>query len=325
MLPKNKVASALLAAAVAVLLPCQSKAQTGQGTLVGSVADPSGAAIVNVAVRITNVRTGVSSTTVTNQQGIYRAPYLNPGMYQITFEANGFKKLVRSNIQVRSSETLRVDTTLEVGAVVEPIEVSASATLLETETSATGHLVTGRPAHKLPTPQMKIESMLWYVPGVTSQSGFGHAAGARSRAFVMANDGVSAITPGTGVLGTGRNVNPAEHNIEEVKVLTTTLPAEYGHSGGGLMNVTFKSGTNQLHGVAEERYMARQIIHRNWQDANKPTNNFGFHLMSGKLSGPVIVPKIYDGRNRTFFMSASSAITKSRRRTPTPTCPPGNA
>ena len=302
MLPKNKVASALLAAAVAVLLPCQSKAQTGQGTLVGSVADPSGAAIVNVAVRITNVRTGVSSTTVTNQQGIYRAPYLNPGMYQITFEANGFKKLVRSNIQVRSSETLRVDTTLEVGAVVEAIEVSAAATLLETETSATGHLVTADQLTKLPTPQMKIESMLWYVPGVTSQSGFGHAAGSRSRAFVMADDGVSAVTPGTGVLGTGRNVNPAEHNIEEVKVLTTTLPAEYGHSAGGLMNVTFKSGTNQLHGVAEERYMARQMIHRNWQDANKPTNTFGFHLMSANLNGPVIIPKLYDGRNKTFFM-----------------------
>lgn len=219
------------------------------------------------------------------------------------FEAGGFKRLVRSNIQVRSSETLRVDAALEVGNVVESIEVAASATLLETETSSTGHLVTGDQLTKLPSPQLKIESMLWYVPGITSQQGFGHAAGGRSRSFVMANDGVSALTLGTGVVGTGRNVNPAEQNIEEVKVLTTALPAEYGHSGGGLMNITYKSGTNQFHGAAEERYMSRPMIHRNWQDADKPSNSFGFHLISGNISGPVVIPKLYNGRNKTFFLA----------------------
>ncbi|MGH9660111.1 MAG: hypothetical protein ACRD96_16300, partial [Bryobacteraceae bacterium] len=103
-------------------------------------------------------------------------------------------------------------------------------------------------------------------------------------------------------IGTGRNMSTVEHNMEEVKILTTALPAEYGHSGGGLMNINFKSGTNRLHGLAEERYMARHMIHRNWQDANLPTNNFGFHLMSASFSGPVVIPKLYDGRNRTFFL-----------------------
>ncbi len=292
----------LACAAILFFLDPSALPQTAQGTISGTVTDVTGAAIPGVAVRITNVETEVSSATSTNSEGIYRAPYLNPGMYRINFEGQGFKKLTRSNIQVRSSEIIRVDTVLEVGSLVESIEVSASASLLETETSSTGHLVTGSQLTKLPTPQMKIESMLWYVPGVTSQAGFGHAAGGRSRAFNMANDGVSATTPGNGVLGTGRNVNPGEYNIEEIKVLTTSLPAEYGHSGGGLMNITFKSGTNQLHFMAEERYMARQMIHRNWQDANKPNNVFGFHLMSGNVSGPVMLPKIYDGRNRTFFL-----------------------
>jgi hypothetical protein len=157
---------------------------------------------------------------------------------------------------------------------------------------------------KLPTPQMKIESMLWYVPGVTSQAGAGHAAGGRSRAFQLTNDGVSGLTPGENTVGTGRNMSTAEHAMEEVKVITTVLPAEYGHSGGGLMSITYKSGTNQLHGLAEERYMARHMIHRNFQDANLPTNTFGFHLMSGVLSGPVRLPKIYNGVNRTFFLFA---------------------
>ncbi|MBM3812409.1 MAG: hypothetical protein FJW20_12340 [Acidimicrobiia bacterium] len=141
------------------------------------------------------------------------------------------------------------------------------------------------------------------VVGVVSDiSGAGHAAGGRSRAFVMATDGVSGMTPGTGAIGTGRNMSTVLHNMEEIKVITTALPAEYGHSGGGMMSITFKSGTNSLHGLAEERYMARQMIHRNWQDANLPNNVLGFHLMSGNISGPVVLPKLYDGRNRTFFL-----------------------
>ena len=292
----------LLAVCFLGLLAPSAVAQTGQGTLVGQVNDTSGAIIAGVAVRTTNKETGFVYSAFTNAEGLYRTPYLNPGSYDISFEAQGFKKLLRTDIQVRSTETARLDVVLEVGSVVESIEISARAALLETETSSTGHLVTGEQLVKLPTPQMKVESMLWYVPGVTGQAGSGHAAGGRSRAFVIANDGVSAMNPGTGSIGTGNNLSSVQHNMEEIKVLTTTLPAEYGHSGGGVMSITFKSGTNQLHGLAEERYMAQPMIHRNWQDANKPNNIFGFHLMSANISGPVVIPKLYDGRNKTFFL-----------------------
>src|SRR4029453_9557822 len=106
------------------------------------------------------------------------------------------KTLTRRDIPIRSSETLGLDVSMEVGNVIETVEVSAAAQLLETETASTGHLVSGRELTTLPTPQMKIESMLWYVSGVTSQSGNGHAAGGRSRAFQMTTDGVSCLTPG---------------------------------------------------------------------------------------------------------------------------------
>lgn len=279
-------------------------AQTGQGIITGVVTDKSGAVVPGVNVRLTAKESGFSYSAVSNDEGLYRAPYLNPGIYEITFEGQGFKRLVQSGVQVRSTETARVDAQLEVGNVIEKVEVAANAAIIETETSMTGHLVTGKELVKLPTPQMKVESMLWYVPGVTSQAGAGHAVGGRSRAFVMANDGVSGMTPGTGSIGTGRNMSTSQHAMEEIKVLTTALPAEYGHSGGGLMNVNYKSGGNQLHGLAEERYMARHFIHRNFQDAQLPTNNFGFHLMSAMFSGPIVIPKLYDGRNRTFFMWA---------------------
>lgn len=288
----------------ALLYSLMAYGQTGQGIITGIVTDASGAAIADVTVRVTDTATKFVSSTTTNAEGLYRAPYLNPSMYEVLFEAKGFKKVLRSSIQVRSTETARVDVRMEVGSVTEQVEVSAAVALLEVETSVTGHLVTGEELTKLPTPQMKVESMLWLVPGVTSQAGAGHSAGGRSRAFTMANDGVAGTTPGTGTIGTGRNMSTSQHAMEEIKVLTTVLPAEYGHSGGGLMNITYKGGGNQLHGIAEERYMARHFIHRNWQDAQVPTNNFGFHLMSAMISGPIRIPKIYDGRNKTFFMWA---------------------
>jgi hypothetical protein len=294
----------LAAAALFLSLGATLSAQTGQGIITGLVTDKSGAAVPNVNIRLTARDSAFTYSSVSNNEGLYRAPYLNPDFYEITFEAQGFKRMVRSGVQVRSTETTRLDIELVVGSVVEQVEVAANASLVETETSMTGHLVTGTELIKLPTPQMKVESMLWYVPGVTSQSGAGHAVGGRSRAFVMANDGVSGMTPGTGSVGTGRNMSTSQHAMEEIKILTTALPAEYGHSGGGLMNITYKSGGNQLHGLAEERYMARHFIHRNFQDAQLPTNNFGFHLMSAQISGPISIPKLYNGRNRTFFMWA---------------------
>ncbi len=271
-------------------------AQTGQGILTGSVTDSSGAMIAGVSVTVRNQGTGFLYTGVTTQEGLYRVPYLNVGTYEVTFEAAGFKKLARRDIPIRSTETLRLDVALDVGAVVESVEVSAGAQLLETETATTGHLVSGVELTTLPTPQMKIESMLWYVSGVTSQSGNGHAAGGRSRAFQMTTDGVSGTNPGEGTVATGRQITTVEHDMQEVKILTTALPAEYGHSGGGVMNIAFKGGTNQFHGLAEERYVSKSMIHRYWQDPTVVSGTFAFHLMSANISGPI-------KRNKTFFLS----------------------
>ena len=232
-------------------------AQTGQGTLTGSITDSSGAVVPAVAVVVKNQSTGFTYNGVTNEEGIYRVPYLNAGLYEVTYEATGFRRLVRNDVQIRSTETLGLNITLEVGNVVESVEVTAGAQLLETETSTTGHLVSGTELTTLPTPQMKIESMIWYVAGVTSQSGNGHTAGGRSRAFQMTTDGVSATNPGEGTVATARNITTVEHDMQEIKVLTTALPAEYGHSGGGIMNISYKGGTNAFHGLAEERYVSK--------------------------------------------------------------------
>src|SRR5438045_1641559 len=194
-------------------------AQTGQGILTGSITDPTGAIIAGVQVTVRNQNTNFVYTAVTTQEGIYRVPYLNVGTYEVTYQAPGFKRMTRRDIPIRSSETLGLDVTMEVGNIVETVEVSAAAQLLETETASTGHLVTGHELTTLPTPQMKIESMLWYVSGVTSQSGNGHAAGGRSRAFQFNADGVSGNVPGEGTVATARQLTTVEHDMEEVKIL----------------------------------------------------------------------------------------------------------
>jgi hypothetical protein len=135
-------------------------AQTGQGTIVGQVNDTTSAVLPGASVVVRNTETGVTHKTATNDEGLYRVPYLNPGMYEIAYEAQGFKRLVRSNIQVRSTETVRVNVSLEVGTVVESVEVSAQTQLLETETSTSGHLVPAKILNSLPTPQMKIQTIL---------------------------------------------------------------------------------------------------------------------------------------------------------------------
>jgi hypothetical protein len=270
-------------------------AQTGQ-VLTGSITDTSRAIIAGVQIKVTNQNTNFVYTAVTTQEGIYRVPYLNVGTYEVTYQAPGFKRLTRRDIPIRSSETLGLDVTMEVGNVVETVEVTGRAQLLETETASTGHLVSGQELTTLPTPQMKIESMLWYVSGVTSQSGNGHAAGGRSRAFQFNADGVSGNVPGEGTVATARQLTTVEHDMEEVKILTTALPAEYGHSGGGIMNIAYKSGTNQFHGLAEERYVSKPMIHRYWQDPVVVSGVFAFHLMSASISGPI-------RRNKTFFLS----------------------
>ena len=158
-------------------------AQTGQGTMVGLVTDTTAAIVPATRVSLIHLETSFTYSAVTNEEGLYRIPYLNPGTYQVAFEAQGFKKVVRTGILVRSTETTRADVTLEVGAVAETVEVESQAALLETETSTVGHLVTGTTLNALPTPQMKIQTILFYMPGVTSQAGDGHVAGQRSQSL----------------------------------------------------------------------------------------------------------------------------------------------
>jgi hypothetical protein len=191
-----------------------------------------------VKVTITAVETNFQSTATTNAEGLYRVQSLTPGSYRIVFDAAGFKRLVRENVDLRTGDTLAVDATLEVGNVAESIEVTGAVGLLETETSATGAVVEGKLVYDLPPFQRYVASSPSLLPGVTADgyasekalSGF-HIAGQRATAIAFYEDGVNANDQ----FGGTNTINRIGNGLEEVRVLTTTLPAEYGHSAGGAL------------------------------------------------------------------------------------------
>ena len=288
-------------------------AQIGTSTLTGRVTDPTGAVVAKVVVTVVQTSTNFTSHTLTNEEGLYRVLSLQPGMYRVTFESPGFKKSVRDSVELRTGDTLAVDMTMQVGNVAESIEVQGAAALLETETSATGTVVSGNVLYDMPLYQRFINSTMNIVPGMTTGGyayggGLGayHLAGQRAGAIGIFEDGVNGNDQNSGT----ETTKPIQNSIAEVKVLTTVPPAEYGHSAGGVISAVKKSGTNEYHGLASFYGRTRRMQHRLFFDAlrtsqarpGRPNGLPTFFMMpDANLSGPVSVPKLYNGKNKTFF------------------------
>jgi Carboxypeptidase regulatory-like domain len=289
----------LLLAGTALVASAQT---TGTATLLGTLTDSTGAVVAAANVTVVNKETSFTSTTRTNQEGYYFVPYLNPGTYQLSIEAAGFKRYVREGIVLRTNESPRIDVMLEVGAVSEQVQVTATAPLLETETAASGGVLGVEQFVKIPILQKLVFRMTLYLPGTQVVNGL-HAMGQRERSMGYTLDGLSGKEPVRGpVNATNQVITSTTDAMTEVKLFTTGLPAEYGHSGGGQLSSVFRSGTNQLHGSMEDRFINKDLMHRNYFDVDRPTGPFNYHEITGVVSGPVRIPKIYNGRDRTFFL-----------------------
>lgn len=288
-------------------------AQIGTSTITGRVTDSTGAVIPAVQVTVVHPATNFTYNAVTNVEGIFRVPSLQPGFYRLTFEAEGFKKGIRENVELRTGDTLAVDMSLEVGSLTESIEVTGETPLLETETSATGTVVSGTVLYDMPLYQRYINSTLNIVPGMTTGGyayggslGSYHVAGQRSGAIGIFEDGVN----GNDQQGGTETIKPVQNAVAEVKVLTTVPPAEYGHSAGGVISVVKKSGTNELHGMGSFYGRTARMQHRLFFDrerASQPRegrpNGLPTFFMQpdANIGGPIVIPKVYDGRNKSFF------------------------
>jgi hypothetical protein len=275
---------------------------TGTATVVGNVTDNTGAVIPAAQIELVNTETQFVYKGVTGADGNYYVPNLNPGPYRLTVEASGFKRYVREGVALRTSEQPRIDVQMEVGAVSESIQVAGSAPLLETETTATGQILEGETIVKIPVLQKYAFRILLYLPSTSNINGQ-HVVGQRERSMGYTLDGISGKEPVRGpVSATNQVTSTTIDALQEVKLFTTGMPAEFGHSAGGLLSTVFKSGTNQWHGSAEDRYIQKALIHRTKLEQLPRNNPFTYHELSGTMSGPVYIPKLYNGKDKTFWL-----------------------
>ncbi|MDQ2900656.1 MAG: Plug and carboxypeptidase regulatory-like domain-containing protein, partial [Acidobacteriota bacterium] len=292
--------------------------QEARATLAGTVTDASGSAMAGAKLRLLNTETQIAFSAVSNEVGQYRFLFLNPGPYRLTAEMTGFRTFVREGIQLDVGQAATVDLALQVGSRSDTVTVAAEAPLLEAEKADRGLVVDQRNLSELPiiarVPIMLATltpGVIWTSPNYTTLAPFSNSG--------LSNWSINgSISPSADFLLDGAPNNmiyQAAHSIAyvppvdavaEMKVITGAYDAQYGRNGGGVISVVLKSGTNGLHGTAYE------FLKRPFLDANSFANNakgavrpydklneYGF-----TVGGPVWIPKVYNGKDRTFFFVA---------------------
>ena len=290
------------------LFTCNPARSQGDGIIGGRVIDPSGAAVAGAAITVTQTEMNFESMTVTNTEGIFRVQSLRSGPYRLIVAAPGFERLVRDGLVLRTGETLNVDAVLKLGSATESVQVTDAATLLQTETSSTGLVFNGDYVHQLPIYQRRELSVLYFTPGV-SMPYTSNGVIASLTAFHI--NGLPTGTLGYFEDGVVTTQNTIMGAVEELKVVSTVPPAEYGHAAGGFVTAVKKSGSNQFHGTLSEFGRTRMMTHRKFFDkyrnaqiypGHTTPDGYYQHYPEASVSGPVYIPKLYNGKNKTFFM-----------------------
>ena len=307
--PLAKLLQKITMSCVVALLAMASLAaaqDVQSATVVGTVTDPTGAVMPNATVTVTNTATNVSGHATTNSEGAWYIPFQAAGTYTLTIDASGFKKYVQNGIVLEIGQTPRFDVRLELGATGQQVEVNASTPLLDTDDAVVGGTVNAKQIHDAPMVQAKPQHLMYYMQGSQANNdGTYHILGLPSNQINFTIDGsIVKQTPRSAIGEVNNSVTPPVDALMEAQVWTTGIPAELGHSAGGSYNMVTKSGTNELHFTAEERYINKNWLHR--QIFNQaPTNTpFEYHNFDTTLGGPIFLPKVYDGRNKTFFFLA---------------------
>ncbi len=282
-------------------------AQGERGAITGLITDASSAAVPHVAVTVTETHTGVESKAVTNDAGLYRIPYLPPGTYRVSATAAGFKTAVMEPVEVPVATVVTANLALEVGAVSQSMEISAEATHLETSTSEVGYSVSAADFHAWPIDtnddgQRQIQSFIFNsLPGTNGDSFMGTINGGPQFSHEVLIEGMSIGR--ADIAGDTAEYTPSVDAISEFTLQTGALSAQYGGGLTAVANFNIKSGTNQFHGTAYD-YLVNKALNANSFDNNafgvgkSPFNQNSFGVDFG---GPVLFPKIYNGKNKTFF------------------------
>jgi hypothetical protein len=271
-----------------------------------------------VRVRAVNIGTNISTTTQSNAEGNYELPFLIPGTYRLTAEQAGFKSFIRDGIEIRIADRLNIGIPMEVGQISEQVTVTAETPLLESATASLGQVVDQRRVAELPIAHGNPYLLMTLSPGVahTQNPGLdqpyapthivGYAMdGVRANRSEITLDGApnTALNHRWGAGDLMAGYTPPADVVQEFKVQTATFDAAVGHSQGGVTSITLKTGSNQLHGTA---YYAMQdpALNANLFFANRnsqPRAPYDYHRWGGSTTGPVWLPGLYNGKDRTFF------------------------
>ena len=287
------------------------------GEITGEVTDQSGAVAPNVSITAVNTATNVSRATRTNAAGIYNIPALVPGTYQVKLEAQGFQPMTQSNIELQVQQTARVDFTLVVGQTSQTIEVSGAAQLLNTENAAVGTVIENQRIVDLPLNGRNFISLIALSPNVNANfaNSFGGAGTRQGGDRTQQQFSVAGLRREfnyftlDGIANSDVNFNtylflPSIDALQEFKVQTGIYSAEFGHEAAQV-NVSTKGGTNEYHGALFEFLRNSKLDARPYGFTSQvpEKNPFKWNQYGFTLGGPIQIPKLFDGKNRLFFMS----------------------
>src|SRR5712692_4804633 len=298
------------------VLAVSALAQSERGTIAGTVRDSSEAVIPRARVTVTNEATNITLNFTTNEAGNFAAPSLSVGSYSVRVDHEGFRPYRKTGIAVDAATTVRADVQLEVGTSQQVVEVKAEAVQLQTENAKSSATVTNKLVDELPLvvggtlrSPFDLAQLTPEAKQLGGDNGF-ILGGGQAASYGTNLDGVSANTT-RALQQSWVAVNaPSIEAITEFTVDTNGFKAEYGHAGGGVMNFVSKSGTNSLHGTVYE------FLRNDAMDANNFFNNalgipkpiYKQHDFGFSVGGPVYLPKLYHGRNKTFFFAAYEAF-----------------
>jgi hypothetical protein len=299
---------------ILLVVPIVLLAQEFRGTISGVVTDPSGAAVPGVQVTATETQTGTKTQTVSNAEGQYTLPFLLPGDYQVQATGPGFKEFIRKGIHLTSSDHPVVDIHLEVGVATESVEVTANIPLLNTENASTGQVITTKQVEDFP--------LNGRTPLMLAQLAVGVLATANpAQVHPFDNNGGAAWSIGGTPAQTSEILldgspdeiwsgsfaySPPQDAVQEVTVDAFNTDAAYGHTFAGTVNQVLKSGTNGFHGSMYEFNQADALAANLWlSDKNgKPKQVTHFNQYGLTAGGPVMIPKVFNGRNKLFWFFA---------------------
>ena len=285
-------------------------AQKDAGAIAGSVVDSSGAVVPDVTITATDVEHGTAVTVTSNNSGEYVVSPLKVGRYTITARKSGFNTVISTPITLQVQQRAVFDISLPVGELSQSVTVTDSTAQLQTETSDLGQVLDSRQISTLPLNGRNFAQLALLSPGTApaapgsrDQGSFGFSAnGARSLQNNFLLDGIDNNSNLPDLLnGSSYVIEPPVESLQEFKVQTSSYTAEFGRGNGAVINAVTHSGTNQLHGAFYEFFRNDDLDARNYFDQTRQPykqNQFG-----GTVGGPIVLPKIYNGKDRTFFFT----------------------